>query len=171
MKTRTAKPVDAAAIHRLIAHYAAQGLLLPRTPENVRTHLRHFLVLEENGRVAGCVALEPYGADLAEIRSLAIDPNIRGKGLGQRLVRYALKTARRRSIARVFAVTHATEFFERQGFVAAASSRAEAVPEKMARDCRTCPKARSCTLIAVVTTLIPERVALPIFEAKPATAV
>lgn len=170
MKARKAKPADSTAIHRLIAHYAAQGLLLPRTPENVRTHLAHFLVLEENGRVAGCVALEPYGADLAEIRSLAVDPHIRGKGLGQRLVRFALAIARRRKIARVFAVTHATEFFSRQGFVAAPGARAEAIPEKVARDCRTCPKARSCTLVAVVATLIPERVALPILEANPAPA-
>jgi amino-acid N-acetyltransferase len=172
LKARKAKAADAAAINRLIAHYASQGLLLPRSPENVRAHISQFLVLEESGRVIGCVALEPYGPDLAEVRSLAVDPQIRGKGLGQRLVRCALARARRKKIARVFAVTHAPEFFGQQGFVAAPGAMAEAIPEKVARDCRTCPRARMCTLVAVVATLIPERVALPVLaEAKPAPAV
>jgi len=169
VKARKALPSDTTAIHALITHYAAQGLLLPRTPEELREHIARFLVLEDEGRVIGCVALEPYGSDLAEVRSLAVDPQIRGKGLGARLVRYALAMAKRRKIARVFAVTHAPEFFGRQGFQ---TSTRWALPEKIARDCRTCPKASDCQLVAVVATVIPERVALPILaSANPATAV
>ena len=167
MKQRKAKLVDVPAICRLIEHYAAQGLLLPRSEENVREHLPHFLVLEEGGRLLGCVALEPYGADLAEVRSLAVDPETRGRGLGARLLRHALAVARRRRIARVFAVTHAPEFFGRQGFV---TSTRFALPEKIARDCRTCLKAAHCELVAVIATVCPERAALPILTAKPATA-
>ncbi|MGH9732906.1 MAG: GNAT family N-acetyltransferase [Candidatus Acidiferrales bacterium] len=158
MRARRARLTDAAAIHALIAHYAAEGILLPRTEENVREHARGFLVLEE-GQIAGCVSLENYGTELAEIRSLAVDPEIRGRGLGARLVQYALTEARRRKIARVFAVTHAPEFFVRQGF---GTSSRHALPEKFARDCSACPKARRCRLVAVIATVIPERVALPI---------
>jgi N-acetylglutamate synthase-like GNAT family acetyltransferase len=159
LRARRARSADAAAIHALIASYAAQGILLPRTENNVREHLATFLVLEEKSKIAGCVSLENYGADLAEIRSLAISPEIQGRGLGGRLVEFALAEARRKNIARVFAVTHAPGFFLRQGF--AASSR-RAVPEKIERDCRICPKARNCRLTAVIATVIPERVALPI---------
>lgn len=166
---RIAQAADAAAVHALIAHFAEQGLLLPRTPENVRADISHFIVIENNSRIAGCVALEPYGPDLAEIRSLAVDPQIQGKRLGARLLRYALTMAKRRRIARVFAVTHAPHFFGKHGFVAAASRWA--VPEKIARDCCTCPKAKHCELVAVVATVIPERVVLPVLaEAKPAPA-
>ena len=171
MKARKARLKDVAAIHELIAHYASQGLLLPRTEDEIRLHVRRFLVLEEGGRVIGCVALESYGADLAEVRSLAVDPAIRGRGLGARLLRFALATAKRRKIARVFAVTHAPDFFGRLGFVASTSAMAEALPEKVARDCRTCPKAEKCELVAVIATVIPERATLPILEAKPAPAV
>lgn len=150
-----------AAIHALIANYAAEGILLPRTEQNVREHLSTFLVLEEKSEIAGCVSLESYGADLAEIRSLAVSTEIRGRGLGGQLVEFALTEARRKKIARVFAVTHASEFFVRHGF--SASSR-RAVPEKIERDCCTCPKARNCSLTAVIATVIPERVALPILE-------
>lgn len=159
MKARKARPADAPAIHALIAHYAAQGLLLPRSEENVREHLGCFLLLEDEGRVAGCVALEPYGAELAEIRSLALEPDARGRGLGARLLRYALAIAKRRNITRVFAVTHAPEFFARQGFTLSAR---QALPEKIARDCRACPKAAHCQLVAVVATVCPARVSLPV---------
>lgn len=171
LKARKARPGDVAAIHALIAHYAAQGLLLPRTEENVRAQLGHFLVLEEDAKVLGCVALESYGPELAEVRSLAVDPGTQSRGLGARLLHYALAIAKRRKIARVFAVTHAPEFFGRQGFVASTSSRAEALPEKVARDCITCPKAATCKLIAVIATLRAERAALPILASAKSAAV
>ena len=158
LKARKARPADVPAIHALIAHYAAQGLLLPRTEDDVRAHISRFLVLAEQGRVLGCVALEPYGPDLAEIRSLAVDPETRGRGLGVRLVRFALAQARQCKIARVFAMTHAPEFFGRQGF---ATSTRWVLPEKIAKDCCTCPKARTCELVAVVATPLNARGAGP----------
>jgi N-acetylglutamate synthase-like GNAT family acetyltransferase len=161
VRTRRARSSDASAIHALIAHYAAQGILLPRTEANVREQFSHFLVLEEKGQLAGCVSLESYGPDLAEIRSLAVSPEIRGRGLGSRLVGFAVSEARRLKIARVFAVTHAPEFFVHQGF---ALSHRRAIPAKIARDCASCPKARHCRLAAVVATIIPERAVLSILD-------
>ena len=166
MRGRKARPADVATIHRLVAHYAAQGLLLPRTPEEILAHIERFLVLEEKtplgkNRILGCVALESYGSDLAEIRSLAVNPWIRGRGVGARLLRYVLAVAKRRRIARVFAVTHAPSFFGRQGFIATTRG---ALPEKIARDCRTCPKQRHCELVAVVATVCPERAALAVIQ-------
>jgi N-acetylglutamate synthase-like GNAT family acetyltransferase len=162
MRGRRARKADAPAVHRLIAHYAEQGLLLPRREEEIAEHIGRFLVVVERGRLLGCVALEPYGPDLAEVRSLAVDPKIQGRGVGVRLLRLALGEARRRRIARLFAVTHAPEFFARQGF--AATSRV-ALPEKIARDCCICPKQRTCDLVAVIAVVCPERVALPVLSA------
>jgi amino-acid N-acetyltransferase len=177
VRARRARLEDVAGIHRLVAHYAAQGLLLPRAEDEIREHIGRFLVLTEKEcsgglpteQLLGCVALEPYGPDLAEIRSLAIAPEIRGHGLGTRLLQVALAVARRRKIACVFAVTHAPEFFTRQGF---ATSTRWALPEKLARDCRTCPKAPTCELVAVIATVCPKRVTLPILATavKPAPA-
>jgi amino-acid N-acetyltransferase len=151
---------DASAVHRVIAHYAGEGLLLPRTEAEIREHIRRFLVLVEkrNGeeRVLGCLALEPYGPDLAEVRSLAVAPDARGQGrnVGDRLMKAAMDTARRRKIARLFAVTHRPEFFSRYGFT---PGPRQAVPEKVERDCVGCPKERKCTLVATVATVCPER--------------
>ena len=102
MRARTARIGDAAAVHRIIAHYAGEGLLLPRTEAEIREHVARFLVLVEKRdgqeRVLGCVALEPYGSDLAEVRSLAVAPDARGQGrnVGDRLMKAAMDTARRR---------------------------------------------------------------------------
>jgi len=132
----------------------------------IHAHIDRFLVLtQKQGQkeeLVGCVALEPYGSDLAEIRSLAVDPEVRGHGLGARLVQLALATARRRKIARVFAVTHAPEFFRRQGF---ARSTRWALPEKLERDCSACPKANHCELVAVIATVCSERAMLPVLAA------
>jgi amino-acid N-acetyltransferase len=170
MKVRRARAGDAVAIHRLIAHYAGEGVLLPRGEADIRENCNRFLVLEDKDAFLGCVAVEPYGAELAEIRSLAVSPEIRGRGLGAKLVQAALREARRKKIARVFAVTHAPEFFQRYGFASAAR---QTVPEKIARDCNACPKKRTCRLIAVVSTVCPECVALPVLSisASPAPAV
>ena len=159
MRPRRAKSRDAAAIHALIAHYSAQGLLLPRAEEEIRRNISHFLAYEEKGRVVACVALENYGTDLAEIRSLAVAPEFRGRGIGERMIGFALEEARRREIPRVFAVTQAPQFFLRQGFEAV---ERQSLTEKIARDCHACPKRRSCRLTAVVATVIPERATLPV---------
>jgi N-acetylglutamate synthase-like GNAT family acetyltransferase len=159
MRARRARLSDVAAIYRLIAHYAGQGLLLSRTEEEIRRNIGHFLVQLISDRIVGCLSLEKYSADLAEIRSIAVDPEVRGSGIGAKLLDFALQEARKRSIARVFAVTHAPEFFERQGFIA---SPRNMLTEKVERDCRTCAKRRSCKLIAVTATVLPERITLPV---------
>ena len=161
MRARKAKASDAPEIFSLIAQYAAQGLLLPRSEEEIRRNISHFLVLEEKGRLLICVGLESYGADLAEIRSLAVAEGLQGRGLGARLIEYALEEARRRDIARVFAVTHAPKFFLRQGFTTVSR---QTLTEKIERDCRVCEKRRSCRLTAVAATLLPERDAFPILS-------
>ncbi len=155
-------PADVAAIYRLISLYASQGLLLPRTEEEVREHIARFLVLTKQRRVMACLALEPYGSGLAEVRSLAVDPESRGRGLGARLLEHALEEARKRKFTRVFAVTHMPDFFRRQGF-AAASRRS--LTEKIARDCCVCPKAAACELVAVTIDLSPDGLSLPILAA------
>jgi len=165
MRTRRAKISDVAAIHALVAHYAAQGLLLPRAAEEIRANIGHFIVQEENRRVVSCLSLESYGGDLAEIRSIAVDPENRGRGFGARLIASARDEARRRGIARVFAVTHAPQFFERQGFAAAAR---QSLTEKIERDCRACSQQRTCKLVAVIATVIPERAVLPILSVSAA---
>ena len=152
MRVRKARPADVAEIQSLIAHYAGEGILLPRDEQDVRRHLDFFLIAADRTGVAGCVSLEAYHPALAEIRSLAVTPAKVGRGLGARLVKAALERAERRRIARVFALTSSPEFFVRLGFE---PSTRHSLHEKIDRDCIHCPKARTCQLTALVVNLSP----------------
>ena len=159
MKIRQAVAADARAIHALILYYAASGVLLPRSVEDVVSDIDTFLVCEQAHAIVGCLSLVEYHAGLAEIRSVAVEPARAGRGIGSRLVRQALEDAAMQGIARVLAVTAAPDFFVRLGFEAAGSA---AMTEKVDRDCRGCKKAQGCALVPMIATLETETVLLPV---------
>ncbi len=67
-------------------------------------------------RLIGSAALELHG-QAALLRSVAVAPEVRGQGLGWRLVEAALDLARRHGIVRVYLLTEtAASYFERFGF-------------------------------------------------------
>lgn len=169
MRTRKAREEDVAGIARLVDEYARQGWLLPRSAEEIRAGLGRFVVLRHGERILGCFALEKYGAELAEIRSVAVAPDERGHGLGGRLLRAAMQEAKRRGYARVFAVTHAPEFFVRHGFQPISR---RALRKKVERDCFGCPRRPSCRLIGVVAQVADRPAVLPVLrqEEMPAMA-
>ena len=118
MHTRHAKPKDAHAISALIDLYVADGTLLPRTPSFIVAQAEHFLVAEQNGRLLGCVHLDEYAPSLSELRSLAVDAEARGRGVGRALVHATEALARQRGSATLFAVSNDEAFFNRFGFFA-----------------------------------------------------
>ncbi|HET6700348.1 MAG TPA: GNAT family N-acetyltransferase [Gemmatimonadaceae bacterium] len=107
---------DARTISGLIGLYVADGTLLPRTPEFVAERIIDFLVSEVDGRVVGCVHLDEYSPSLVEVRSLAVDPDHQGRGIGTALVNAAEELARVREYATVFAVSSNDEFFRARGY-------------------------------------------------------
>ena len=132
MEIRPAIVSDAKGICELINHWAEQDLMLHRSLESTYTCLRGFLVAAKPGEIAGCVALDIYWGNLAEIRSLAVSPQSKGQGAGTALVRGALAEAERLGIAKVFALTYEQEFFERLGF---SQVELKTLPEKVWREC------------------------------------
>ena len=69
-----------------------------------------------DGAVVGSAALELYGAS-ALLRSVAVQRDRRGRGLGRRLTGAALDLARRCGAVRVYLLTEtADDFFPRFGF-------------------------------------------------------
>src|SRR5690606_23615022 len=79
--------------------------------------VQEFWVATQGETVVGCGALHVMWEDLAEIRTLAVDPGHRGKGIGARIVSELLATARQLGVRRVFVLTFEKEFFSRFGFV------------------------------------------------------
>ena len=118
MRVRTATANDAHAIRTLIDRNVADGTLLPRSEPFIAMHAPHFLVAEDDGRVVGCVHLDEYAPSLAELRSLAVEPASKGRGVGRALVLATLAFASRRGYATLFAVSNDEAFFKRFGFEA-----------------------------------------------------
>ncbi len=119
--------------------------------------LRDFAVYEDpqTGQVLGCVGVSIIWADLAEVRSLAVDNAARGKGIGTQLVRWCIEDARRMQIRKLMSLTYEQRFFEKLGFEVVTK---ESLPLKVWSDCVRCPKNEKCDEIAMVMTLadIPE---------------
>ncbi len=78
--------------------------------------VQEFFVAVEGDRVVGCGALHVLWSDLAEVRTLAVSPEVRGSGVGARLLDRLLDQARALGVARVFCLTFETDFFGRHGF-------------------------------------------------------
>lgn len=150
MKIRSARIPDARTICSLINYYAEHDKMLFRSLADVYENLQMFVVAERDGQVVGCCALEVIWSDLAEVKSLAVGPDERGKGVGTALVAAAIEQARRLGVPRVFALTLEPTFFERAGF---AIVKKEELPMKVWSDCARCPKQDECDEIAVIRDL------------------
>lgn len=147
---RPAQLADVPAIYALLREYAARGNLLARTREDVTRHIRDFLVAEHAGTTLGVGALEIMGADLAEIRSLAVTESSQRRGVGLALARALLDQARSVGARRVMALTYVPAFFEQLGFVVVP---VDTLPEKVWRACVKCYKWGRCDEVAMMRTL------------------
>jgi amino-acid N-acetyltransferase len=132
---------DIPALEAFIAAYTGDGTLLPRTRANLRTHRRDFRLAWVGTRLVGCGALQVTGKSLAEVRSVAVDPKWRGRGIGGTIVDKLLRDARRLGLDTVFCLTRRVEFFAGHGFAVVPKER---FPHKVWNDCRLCPRQLCC---------------------------
>ena len=149
---RRAKTKDATQIHGLIKNYARQEQMLPRSLLSIYENIRDFYVAtsHETGKVVGCSGLHFTWGDMAEVRSLAVDPHAGMKGIGRALVEANIAEARENDLVQVYAFTYVQGFFEKLGFRVV---QHEAMPRKVWMDCVTCPKMSSCDEIPMVLDL------------------
>jgi N-acetylglutamate synthase-like GNAT family acetyltransferase len=144
---RTARLADVPGIQTLISEFAAEGVMLPRTPESVVLSLDDFVVaVDEGGRVLACGALKEYSPSLAEVASLAVARGAHGQGLGRAVVSRLEALARVRGIGELFALTLTPRFFEAMGYTVVDRAR---YPEKLRRDCAGCPRRFGCAEVCV----------------------
>ena len=148
---RKAKISDVRSIHALLAYFADQGLLLPRSLSEIYDHLRDYTVMQTpDDNIVGVVALNICWEDLAEVKSLAVREDYQAKGMGRRLVEHCLSDAVVLGISRVFTLTYQSEFFEKLGFELVDKS---SLPQKIWADCIKCPKFPDCDEIALLMEL------------------
>ena len=115
---RPARTGDVRDIRRLVDQHATDRKLLSKATVTLYEDVQEFWVAEDlqRGAVVGCGALHVMWEDLAEVRTVAVDPACQGHGIGHAIVARLLETARELGVARVFCLTFEVAFFSRHGF-------------------------------------------------------
>jgi amino-acid N-acetyltransferase len=144
---RKAHLSDVPALFKLIRQYAAEEVMLPRALPELYEDVWEFTVAERDGQVAACGALRLYNAEVAEIRSLCVDPVQKTAGLGRAVTTQLMHEAQALGLKRVFALTVVPGFFSKMGFYPV---ERDALPQKVWRDCLQCEKYFRCDEVAMV---------------------
>jgi len=143
---RSAAAGDVEAIYRLLKPFAQKDIILERSRDNIFQHLQEFLVAEYNGALAGVVCVHIYGENLAEVRSLVVDPEYQKHGVGRLLVEGCERWVVGLGVAKLFALTYVTGFFQKLGYRIVSK---ESLPHKVWTVCVHCSRFADCDEIAV----------------------
>jgi amino-acid N-acetyltransferase len=115
---RRARTSDVPAIKRLVDTYAGR-ILLEKNLVTLYEAVQEFWVAEHPdrpGEVVGCGALHVLWSDLGEVRTVAVHPDLTGRGIGRAIVDQLVAVARELDLKRLFVLTFETDFFSRHGF-------------------------------------------------------
>jgi len=150
IKIRKAKVTDVKQIQKLINYYANKRVMLPRALNEIYENIRGFIVATRGRSIVACCALGVSWEDLAEVKSLAVMPKYRRKGLGRELVGMCHAEAGKLGIKRVFALTYVPKFFRKLGY---SEISRDSLPHKVWSECIRCPFFPDCNEVPLLINL------------------
>ncbi len=154
MRVRKALLQDATNIYELVNSLSLDGTLLRRVFSEICENVRDFTVAESDaGAFLGCGALHLYGPHLAEVRSIVVKPEAKGRGVGARLLAALLEESELHGIGCVCLFTRIPNFFFRHGFKEV--TERDALPDKIYKDCQNCPRISRCDEVAMARGEVP----------------
>ena len=154
IRTHKARLQDARSIFDLVNSLSGDGTLLQRSYAEICENIRDFTVAETSeGEFLGCGALHLYGPHLAEVRSIVMKPEAKGQGAGGLLLKALVEEAEQHAVLSVCLFTRIPDFFEHFGFRVA---ERDAMPDKIYKDCQTCPRLYACDEVAMVRGPLPK---------------
>jgi amino-acid N-acetyltransferase len=120
-RLRQATIDDVGGVLRLIEPLEADGTLVRRGRELLEQEIGRFTVLEHDRLILGCAALYPFPkARVGELACLAVRPDDRGAGHGEKLLAAIERQARAAGMKRLFVLTtRAAHWFVERGFAVA----------------------------------------------------
>ena len=115
---RRARVKDVPEIQRLVGPLVEQRILLGKDSAVFYGAVQEFRIAEDadTGAVVGCGALHVMWDDLAEVRTLAVDPGWRRRRVGHALVERLEEDAEELGVNKLFCLTFEVDFFTRRGF-------------------------------------------------------
>ncbi len=117
-RLRPATIDDVGGILRLIEPLEADGTLVYRGRELLEREVSRFFVIEHDQMIAGCAALYPISKGRsAELAALAVRPEYRRMGYGEKLLDAISTEAKRQSFRKLIVLTtQAAHWFIERGF-------------------------------------------------------
>ena len=157
IRAHKARLQDAEDIFHLVNSLSGDGTLLRRSYAEICENIRDFTVVHRStpsGEIEflGCGALHLYGPHLAEIRSIVVNPEHRGLGAGDELLEALMAEAEEHKVTSVCLFTRIPEYFAHLGF---REAERDAMPDKIYKDCQTCPRLYACDEVAMVKGPLP----------------
>jgi amino-acid N-acetyltransferase len=137
IKYESAKTVDAGDIESVLTKCG-----LPT--DGITPHLKHFFVAKSDDSIIGSVGIEVYSG-IGLLRSLAVLPSVRGKGIGKELFLRAVAHAHAENVNELYLLTTTADgFFSKRGFKTI--ERVDApTPLQSSSEFKTiCPKSAIC---------------------------
>mgnify|MGYP003341064246 FL=1 len=113
---RPAKTSDVKNIRKLVDTYAPERRLLSKATVTLYEAVPDFLVIEKDNQLLGAGAIHVLWEDLAEVRTVAVFPEFKGKGYGSLLLEALINRANQLGVKRIFCLTFETKFFTKHGF-------------------------------------------------------
>ena len=143
-----AKLSDIPSMQKLVEDEVREGIILPRSDDEVATNIRSYVLAKDGDRLIGYGALHIHSPSLAEIRSLIVDKEYRGKRVGVSLVDFCIKEAKELGLKTLLVLTYLPQFFEKLGFREIDKT---AIPEhKIWADCIKCIHFPKCDEVSLI---------------------
>ena len=112
---RRARTSDVPAIKALVDVYSGR-ILLEKNLVTLYEAVQEFWIAELDAHLIGCGALHVLWSDLGEVRTVAVHPTVKGRGIGHAIVDRLLDVASNLHLERIFVLTFEVDFFSRHGF-------------------------------------------------------
>ncbi|MDR0666220.1 MAG: N-acetyltransferase [Campylobacteraceae bacterium] len=107
---------DICGIQKLVHDEVINGIILPRSDDEVATNIRSYTLAVQNDEIVGLSALHIHAPHLAEVRSIVVKCGLRGRGIGAQIVKKLLEEGRFLGLKQIFTLTYKKEFFEKLSF-------------------------------------------------------
>jgi len=140
--------LDIDDMQRLVKPEVEKGIILHRSDDEIATNIRSYTIAKDGKKLVGFSALHIFSKKLAEIRSIIIDKEYRGLGIGKNIITRLIKEGKELGVESIFALTYEREFFEKIGFFEIEKDK---LPEqKIWADCVKCKLFPICNEIAFI---------------------
>ena len=139
--------LDIEHMQKLVYQDVENGNILERNSNEMATTIRSYMAVKLEDEFVGFVAVHIHTVELAEVRSLVVKKEFRGKNIAKLLIEKAILEAKSLNLKKLLVLTYKKELFEHFGFEVI--EKASLPDTKIWADCIKCKHFPICDEIAL----------------------